>query len=72
MTAAADAERIGRTRPRGAHETLPWGRVATYGTAAVLLVLGLAVIAAPESVPGLVIPAGDPMDMPGAAGMPMR
>jgi predicted metal-binding membrane protein len=45
-------------------KTLPWGRAVTYGTAAVLLVLGLAVLAAPDSVPGLVVP--------GAGGMPMR
>ncbi|GAB88684.1 DUF2182 domain-containing protein [Gordonia rhizosphera] len=35
---------------------LPWRRVATYGTAAVLLVLGVLVATAPESVPGLTIP----------------
>ncbi len=39
---------------------LPWRRVATYGTAAVLLVLGVLVLAAPAAVPGLTIP-GDVM-----------
>jgi predicted metal-binding membrane protein len=39
-------------------KTLPWGRVATYGTAAILLVLGVVLIAAPEAVPGLVVPGG--------------
>jgi predicted metal-binding membrane protein len=37
-------------------KTLPWGRVAKWATAAVLLVLAVALVAAPESVPGLVIP----------------
>ena len=40
-------------------KTLPWGRAVTYGTAAILLVLGVAVLAAPDAVPGLTIPAGD-------------
>ena len=34
-------------------KTLPWRRVATYGTAAVLLALGVLVLAAPDAVPGL-------------------
>jgi predicted metal-binding membrane protein len=42
---------------------LPWGRVATLGTAALLLVLGVALIAAPEAIPGLTIPGGDGMPM---------
>jgi predicted metal-binding membrane protein len=37
-------------------KTLPWRRVATYGTAAVLVTLGVLVFAAPDSVPGLTIP----------------
>jgi predicted metal-binding membrane protein len=37
-------------------KTLPWGRVATYGTAAILLVLGLLVLIAPDMVPALTIP----------------
>jgi predicted metal-binding membrane protein len=55
-------------------KTLPWGRAVTYATALVLLVLGLAVIAAPDSVPGLVVPGdtGAMNSMPGAGGMPMR
>jgi predicted metal-binding membrane protein len=44
-------------------KTLPWARVATYGTAAILLVLGALVLAAPDAVPGLTIPAGRSMDM---------
>jgi predicted metal-binding membrane protein len=39
-------------------KTLPWNRVATWGTAAVLLGLAIALLAAPGSVPGLVIPGG--------------
>ena len=35
---------------------LPWRRVATYGTAAVLLALGVLILAAPDAVPGLTIP----------------
>ena len=56
-------------------KTLPWGRAATYATALVLLVLGVVLIAAPDAVPGLVIP-GDEAGMrqmgesPGAT--PMR
>jgi predicted metal-binding membrane protein len=38
-------------------KTLPWRRVATYGTASVLLVLGVLVFSIPEAVPGLTIPA---------------
>jgi predicted metal-binding membrane protein len=46
-------------------KTLPWGRAATYATAAILLALGVAVIAAPDAVPGLTVPGG----MDGAMGM---
>jgi predicted metal-binding membrane protein len=35
---------------------LPWRRVATYGTAALLLGLGVLLLAAPRSTPGLTIP----------------
>jgi predicted metal-binding membrane protein len=35
---------------------LPWGRAATYGTAAVLLVLGGLLLAAPDAIPGLTVP----------------
>jgi predicted metal-binding membrane protein len=37
-------------------KTVPWRRVATSGTAAVLVVLAIAVLAAPDAVPGLVVP----------------
>ncbi|MBV9413687.1 MAG: DUF2182 domain-containing protein [Solirubrobacterales bacterium] len=39
-------------------KTLPWRRIATWGTAAVLLVLAIAVVAVPHDVPGLVVPGG--------------
>jgi predicted metal-binding membrane protein len=42
-----------------AEKTLPWARAATVGTAAILLVLGVLMIAAPEAIPGLTIPGGD-------------
>ena len=39
-----------------AEKTLPWGRAVTYGTAAILLVLGVVLIVAPNALPGLTIP----------------
>ena len=44
-----------------AEKTLPWGRAVTYGTAAILLALGVLVVAVPEAIPGLTIPAEMPM-----------
>jgi predicted metal-binding membrane protein len=38
-------------------KTLPWRRAATYGTAGILLVLGALVLAAPDVIPALTIPA---------------
>jgi predicted metal-binding membrane protein len=35
---------------------LPWQRVATWGTAAILLALGIVLAAAPHTLPGLTIP----------------
>jgi predicted metal-binding membrane protein len=40
---------------------LPWRRVATYGTATVLLVLGVLLLVAPDAIPALTVPAGEPM-----------
>ena len=37
-------------------KTLPWHRIVTWGTAAILLVLAIAIVAVPHSVPGLVVP----------------
>jgi predicted metal-binding membrane protein len=41
-------------------KTLPWRRVATYGTATVLLALGVLLLAAPDAIPGLTIPDAMP------------
>jgi predicted metal-binding membrane protein len=41
---------------------LPWGRAATYGTAALLLVLGVMLLAAPDAIPGLTLPDSGGMD----------
>ncbi len=38
------------------------GRVATWGTAAILLVLGVLLLVAPDAIPGLTIPGGGAMD----------
>jgi predicted metal-binding membrane protein len=46
-------------------KTLPWRRVASHGTAAILLGLGLLVLVAPAAMPGLSTPGRAPMhDMP--------
>jgi predicted metal-binding membrane protein len=37
-------------------KTLPWRRVAVYGTTAILLVLGILLLAAPDAIPGLTLP----------------
>ena len=42
-------------------KTLPWHRVATYGTAAILLGLGVLLLAAPGAIPALTIPGSDSM-----------
>jgi predicted metal-binding membrane protein len=39
-----------------AEKTLPWGRAVTYGTAAILLGLGVLLVAVPDAIPGLTIP----------------
>jgi hypothetical protein len=51
-----------------AEKTLPWGRAATYGTAGLLLVLGIVLLAAPDAIPGLTIP-GEGGSMDGMDGM---
>lgn len=38
---------------------LPWRRTATYGTASVLLSLGVLVLVAPDALPGLTVPGHD-------------
>jgi predicted metal-binding membrane protein len=50
-------------------KTLPWRRVATYGTAALLLVLGVLLFLAPDVIPGLTVPGAGQMDpMPSMGG----
>ena len=49
-------------------KTLPWERPVKYGTAALLVLLGVALIAAPDAVPGLTVP-GDGATMDGMGGM---
>jgi len=44
-------------------KTVPWGRPVTFGTAALLLVLAVLLVAAPEAVPGLTVPGGRDMPM---------
>lgn len=44
-----------------AEKLLPWRRAATYGTAAVLLLLGVLLLAAPGVIPWLTIPGGGSM-----------
>jgi predicted metal-binding membrane protein len=46
-------------------KTLPWRRAATYGTAGVLLALGVLLFAMPDAVPGLTIPTGGMMTQMG-------
>jgi predicted metal-binding membrane protein len=43
-------------------KTLPWGRTVTYGTGAILLVLGVVLIAAPDAIPALTIPGEGSMN----------
>jgi predicted metal-binding membrane protein len=47
-------------------KTVPWRRVATFGTAAILLVLGVLLLAAPHAVPALTIPGSSPMPQMGS------
>jgi len=42
-------------------KVLPWGRAATYATAALLLVLGVLLVAAPDAIPGLTLPGSSAM-----------
>jgi predicted metal-binding membrane protein len=52
-------------------KTVPWERTATWGTAALLLVLGVLLIAAPDAIPGLTVPdsGGGAMDSMQGMGM---
>jgi predicted metal-binding membrane protein len=46
-----------------AEKALPWRRVVTYGTVAVLLTLGVLVLVAPDLLPALTVPSGSTMQM---------
>lgn len=50
-------------------KTVPWQRAATWGTAAILLALAIAVVATPDSVPGLVVPSDSGSGMHGMSTM---
>ena len=41
-----------------AEKLVPWRRVATWGTAVILLALGILMLASPHLIPGLTIPSG--------------
>jgi predicted metal-binding membrane protein len=43
-------------------KVLPWGRLATYGTAAILLTLAVLLVAAPDAIPGLTVPGDGGMN----------
>jgi predicted metal-binding membrane protein len=43
-------------------KTLPWRRVATYGTAVLLLTLGVLLFAAPDAIPALTVPGTGQMN----------
>jgi predicted metal-binding membrane protein len=42
-------------------KTVPWRRIAVYGTAAVLLGLGVLLLGMPDAIPGLTIPGSNPV-----------
>ena len=42
-------------------KTVPWRRAATYGTAGILLVLGVLLLVAPDAIPGLTVPGSGSM-----------
>jgi len=42
-------------------KTVPWRRLASYGTAAVLLALGVLLLTAPDAIPGLTTPRDAPI-----------
>jgi predicted metal-binding membrane protein len=44
-----------------AEKTLPWRRIVTYGTAVILLLLGVLLVAAPDVIPGFTIPGAGSM-----------
>jgi predicted metal-binding membrane protein len=53
-------------------KTLPWERAATWGTGAVLVVLGVLLLAAPDAIPGLTVPGAGGGGMGSGAHMGMQ
>ena len=51
-----------------AEKTVPWRRVATFGTAAILLGLGVLLLVSPGTIPGLTVPGDHPMPQMGRMG----
>jgi predicted metal-binding membrane protein len=51
-------------------KTIPWRRAATWGTAALLIVLAIGVLAKPNDVPALVVPSGGQHSMHSMNAMP--
>jgi predicted metal-binding membrane protein len=51
-----------------AEKTLPWRRVATVGTSAIFVCVGVLLLAAPDAIPGLTIPGHSPMPQMGQMG----
>jgi predicted metal-binding membrane protein len=51
-------------------KTIPWRRAATWGTAALLIVLAIGVLATPNDVPALVVPSGGQHAMHSMNAMP--
>jgi predicted metal-binding membrane protein len=49
-----------------AEKMLPWRRVATYGTATILLALGVLLLVSPDAIPALTIPDGDSLSPMGS------
>lgn len=49
-------------------KTVPWRRTATYGTALLLVALGVLVLVAPDALPGLNVPEDQPMPEMGPMG----
>jgi predicted metal-binding membrane protein len=49
-------------------KTVPWRRAARYGTALLLLTIGLLLLAAPDALPALTVPGSGSMDEMGGTG----
>jgi hypothetical protein len=56
--------------PIALEKTVPFGQAITYATAALLFVLGVALLVAPDTVPVLMVPRDGGASIDGS--MPMR